>query len=187
MTTDEPSAIELANERLNIVDACNRLGMNLSDAGFGKHYCPFGDLFHADGGHGKAFRIYVGTNSAFCFAGCGYFSPVRMIATDKGISEADAAELILELTNYVAPDFQSRWDAMATATPNINTDDLAEALKVACARMNPNWEDLQFEDAVSTKLRQCLQLLVKVTTEEEATKWLSTTKQVMHRVLGEIK
>lgn len=187
MALQELSSIELANERYSIIQACNKLGMDIPDFSFSsaKLYCPFGHLFHADGGQSKAFRVYPGTNSAFCFAGCGYYSPVRLIATDKGISEADAAESILEETNYVPPDFESRWNALMTEQATPNPDDLAEALKVACARMEPNWDERQFEEKVSIKLRQCLQLLPKVQTEEDATKWLSMTKQAMHITLGE--
>jgi hypothetical protein len=187
MATEEKSVIELANERMTIVDACNELGMDIYDFSISslKVYCPFGHLYHSDGGTSKAMRIYPATNSAWCFAGCGYFTPVKLLSLDKGISEEEAAESILETTKYIPPDYESRWEALVTAETPMDTDALSDALKVACARLDPNWEAHQFEDAIATKLRKCLQLLSKVHTEEDATKWLTITKQIMRKALGE--
>lgn len=186
MATEEKSVIQLANERMTIIEACNSLGMDVMDFSIAslKVWCPFGHLYHADGGTTKAMRIYPATNSAWCFAGCGYFTPVKLIAMDKGITEQQAAESILESTNYVPPDYESRWNALLDEKPAINTDDLTEALKIACSRMVPDWEERQFDEVVAHKLRQCLALLRKVRSEEDATKWLSTTKQIMKTTMG---
>lgn len=186
MATAEKSLIDLANENMTIIQACNLLGMDVNDFSIAslKVWCPFGQLYHSDGGSTKAMRIYPATNSAWCFAGCGYFTPVKLIAMDRGVTDQQAAELILERTNYVAPDYESRWQALVEAQPTIDKDDLAEALKVACARMTPDWEDRQFDEEVAQKLRQCLGLLPKVRSAEDATKWLSTTKKIMERTLG---
>lgn len=187
MATEAPNIIQLANERMTIVDACNKLGMEVFDFSIAslKVFCPFGHLYHADEGRTKAMRIYPATNSAWCFAGCGYFTPVRLISMDRGITEQEAAEAILEDTNYVPPDYLSRWQALEQETYVVDTEALAEALKVACRRMAPDWELRQFDDAVALKLRQCLSLLRKVKTEEDATKWLSATTKIMHMTLGE--
>jgi len=186
MVEERINVIALANERMSIIEACNALGMDVFDFSVQslKVYCPFGHLYHADGGSSKAMRIYPGTNSAWCFAGCGYFTPVKLIAMDRGITEVQAAESILEETNYVAPDYEARWKALTETTVTINTEDLTDALKVACARMAPDWEDRQFEDKVATKLRECLALLARLRTEEDARKWLSVSKQAMRQALG---
>lgn len=183
---EERSNIELANERLDIVQACNDLGMDINDFSISslKVYCPFGHLYHADGGKSKAMRVYPGTNSAWCFAGCGYFTPVKLVAMDKGISEQEAAESILEATNYIPPDWQSNWDNIMAPRP-IDKDALTETLKIACARLDKNWESRQFEEPVAHKLRQCLELLSKVATEEDITKWKDITIRVMQKTLGE--
>lgn len=183
---EEKSIVQLANERMTIIEACNELGMDVMDFSISslKVYCPFGNLYHSDGGTTKAMRIYPATNSAWCFAGCGYFTPTRMLAMDKGVPEQAAAEFILERTNYVAPDFEARWEAISTEKPVPNTDDLTEALKVACSRMVPDWEERQFEDEVAHKLRQCLALLRKVQSEEDAALWLSSTKKIMQTTMG---
>lgn len=176
---------ELANSRMSIIKALNLAGASIGEfsAGSVKTYCPFGHLFHADGGSSKALRVYPGTNSAHCFAGCGYFSPVRLVAKINDTSEVEAAEFILEKTHYVAPDYQSQWDAVVQKADEVDQDGLSEALKVACARMDPQWSSKQFDEAVATALRRCLGLLPKVTTPEEAKTWLSVTKQVMDKTL----
>lgn len=178
--------IQLANARVTITAACNMIGMNVSDyaAASMKVYCPFGELFHQDGGAERSMRIYPDTNSLYCFAGCGYFSPVKLIATDRGISEEQAADALLTETNYVPPDYESQWAALMGEKPTVNTTDLAEALKVACSRMTPHWETLQFEEPVASKLSQCFDLLRKVVTEEDAGKWMTITKQVMRSTIG---
>jgi hypothetical protein len=188
MATEEKTVIQVANERMSIIQACNELGMDIPDFSVKsmKVHCPFGHLFHADGGTSRAFAIYPGTNSAWCFAGCGYFTPVKLIAMDKGISEEQAAESILEQTSYVAPDYEARWNALLDTQITVNTDDLAEALKVACSRMVSDWDERQFETAVAQKLRQCLSLLPKVRSEEDASKWLAATKKIMQNAMGVI-
>lgn len=187
MATEEKSIVAIANERMSIIEACNKLGMDVFEFSVAsmKFYCPFGSLYHADEGRTKAMRIYPATNSAWCFACNLYFTPTRLLAMDRGITEQEAAESILDDTRYVAPDYESKWNALIAPVAAVDTDDLAEALKVACRRIAPDWEERQFEEAVATKLRQCLSLLRKVKTDEDATKWLSTTKQVMQRALGE--
>ena len=186
-TTAKQSLREIANERMTIIQAYNESAEHVPDFEYGsiKIHCPFGHLYHADGGTSKAFKIYPGTNSAWCFAGCGYFTPVKLLAWLKGVEEDEAAEIILDMTNYVAPDIDSRWNALVDTPPSVDTDALADALKVACQRMAKDWEMLQFDEVVSVKLRQCLGLLSKVATDEDATKWLNATKEIMRKVLGE--
>lgn len=179
--------IELANQRVSIVDACNMANMDVGDYARAamKVYCPFGEVYHHDGGMTKSMRIYPETNSAWCFAGCGYFSPVKMVAWYKDLSEEAAAESLLVQTNYVPEDYISQWDALLGETPTVDTASLAEALKVACSRICPDWDVLQFEEGVSLKLNQCLELLPKVKTKEDAVKWMEVTKHAMRAELGE--
>lgn len=182
----EISTVQLANERYTIIQALNQLGVDVLDFSISslKVYCPFGNIMHEDEGRTKAMRVYPGTNSAYCFACQTYYTPVKLIAMDKGISEYDAAVFILEATNYVAPDYASRWAKLTEESTKLNTDDLVEALKVACARMAADWEDRQFEPDVAKKLSRCLAALRGVKTDADATKWLTTTKLVMSQALG---
>lgn len=182
----EVNVIQLANERMSIIDACNELGMDVFDFSVAslKVHCPFEQISHPDGGQSKAMRIYPGTNSAWCFACQQYFTPVKLIAMDKDISEQEAAMYILDKTNYVAPDYLSQWEALTEQKIELDTDALAEALKVACRRMTPDWEERQFDDDVSNKLRRCLGMLPKLKTPEDASKWLVVAKQAMSQTLG---
>lgn len=173
----------IANARMGILPALRRAGTEIGDFSTGsiKVHCPFGFL-HIDGGYDKAMRVYPDTNSAHCFAGCGTFTPVKLLAKIMDISDREAVDVVLEETGYVAPDYASRW-ASLHAEPLVDHDGLSEALKVACARLDPTWEARQFEDVVSAALTKCLGLLPKVTTPAEATMWLSTTKQYMTKIL----
>jgi len=182
------NVVALANERMSIIEACNLLGMDISDFSISslKTYCPFGNVMHADEGRGKALRIYPNTNSAWCFDCQIYFTPVKMIAMDRDITEVAAANWILESTNYVAPDYLSRWEALtAPESTKLNTDDLGQTLKVFCARKIPNWEERQFEEPYASTLQKCLGLLVKVKTAEDAEKWSTVTKQAMSQIGAE--
>lgn len=180
------SIITLANSRMSITEACRKIGTDIGDFSLGslKTYCPFGGVFHADGGWSKAFRIYPGSNSAYCFACGAYYTPVTLIARAKDLSDENAAQWILDETNYVPPDYVSRWNALVQAPEEIDRDALATALTVACARLDRTWEDRQFEDGVAAALRRCLDLLPKVFTAEAARRWLSVSTQYMERVLG---
>ena len=184
---DTREKIKLANELMSITEACRFIDMAMGDFEIAsvKTYCPFGELMHEDGGRGKAFRVYPGTNSAYCFACVKAYRPVSLIATDRDIPEFEAAEIILEEKGYVAPDFQSRWDAVTSPDASkADEDGMANALKLACSRMVPNWEERQFEPEVATMLRKCLSIAWKVQTEDDARDWLTKTKILMSRVLG---
>lgn len=180
------SIITLANSRMTITEACRLVGVHIGDFTLGsmKTYCPFGGVFHTDGGWSKAFRIYPGTNSAYCFACGAHYTPVKLIARARDLSDEDAAQWILDQTNYVPPDFASRWDALTKSVPEIDRDALAEALSVACARAEPQWEERQFDPEVAASLRRCLDMLPRVTSADAAKRWLATCTQFMQRVLG---
>jgi hypothetical protein len=83
------------------------------------------------------------------------------------------------------PEYLTRFQKVVSHRLTISLEDLAQALEVACSRVVPNWEEVRETETVSTMLRQCLRLLTAVQTEEDATKWLSKTKQIMRNVLGE--
>lgn len=187
MPEDLRERVNIANESMTIIEACQFIGMAIGEFAIQsiKTYCPFGEMLHEDGGRSKAFRVYPGSNSAYCFACGAYYTPVKLIAVDRDIPEPTAAELILEEKGYVAPDYLSRWDALATPKETVDADGLANALKLACARMCPDWDDRQFDEDISDILRKCLAPIVKVTTEEEARTWLDTTKAVMKRALAQ--
>lgn len=184
--TEQRSLVSLANERVSIYKACQMVGVDANEyaGGSQKLYCPFGDLYHADGGMGRAFRIYPDTNSAYCFACTKYFSPVSIVALDRDMSLEAAADYLLEESGWTPPDIDSRWQAAIATIEKVDTDYLAEALKVSCERVDPLWEIHEFEPEVSALLTKCLGLLSKVQTQEDGAKWLATAKTAMHRKLG---
>ena len=184
--SDQISEIDLANQRTSIFDACRAAGMEISDFEYGspKLYCPFGEISHSDGGRGKAFRIYPNDNTAYCFACSMFFNPVRLTAMTRDVTEPEAAQILLEISGYVAPDVDSRWKALMEEKPTINTDYMAEALKTFCTRIEPLFEERQFDERVSGTLRRCLELLPRIKSEEDAIKWREKTRSVMRNVLG---
>lgn len=175
--------IRLANEQMDIVAACAFIGMG-DVSSMSKTYCPFGELMHEDGGRGKAFRVYPATNSAYCFACAQAFRPCQLIATDRDITEAEAAEVILEEVGYVAPDVNSRWQAATAEQVRVDRDALANALKTACARYDREWEVRQFDEDIAETLRKCLAASRNVSNDDEAREWLNVTKQVMKKALS---
>lgn len=178
------SIITIANQRVDIERAAALLDIDMPLAS-AKTYCPFGEIYHADGGQSRALKVYPETNSAYCFAGCGYLNPVKLVALDKGWSEHEAAEFLLEATGYVAPTPEARWAALVVEDkPSIDQDALAAAFQLRCARLFPDWDERQFDAKVSKKLAQALSLLPKVTTEEEQEKWLTVATQAMQKVMS---
>lgn len=185
---DAREKIEQANELMGIVEALNIIGSDVADFALAsmKIYCPFGEIFHADGGRTRAMRVYPATETAWCFAGCGYFTPVKMIAEGKDLSEELSAEWILEYKNFTSPDYMERWNTLMEApTDTVDVESLAEALKVACSRIHPNWENVQLDRPVAHKFQQCVSLLPKVKTPVEADRWLNVAKAAMKQVLGD--
>jgi hypothetical protein len=176
------SPVKLARELMTINEACIEVGMG-DVSGMAKTYCPFGSVFHADGGRSRAFKVYPDTNTAYCFACQKVYDPVSLIATDKDITFRAAAELILEMKAYVSPDYQTRWDALTQKAVEVDHEALQDALKIACSTMVPDWATRQFEERVATKLTQCLTIARKVRTEEDGRKWLDMSKQAMRQVL----
>jgi hypothetical protein len=182
------SKIGIANEEVSILKVCTALGMDIPDFALTaekyKTWCPWGGIFHTDGGAAKAFMIYPATNTAHCFAGCGHFTPSKMKAMSMDISEEDAAALLLAEIGWLGEDLDARWEAAITKEEFVQTASLAEALKVYCARIEPQWESKQFEQQVASRLNQCLELLDNVSTSEQATRWLTVAKRVMAITLG---
>ncbi len=190
MPTNRRSPIGLANEQIAITFACQLIGMDIpDDIGYGRSMkvrCPFGDLYHRDGGVDPSFRIYPDGNSAHCFNCSQSYSPVWLVATAWGITARQAAVELLERAGVTPPvDLADAWQRAADrrTTPNITL--LAEALKTFCARVateaGVDWEDAQFTPSVAGVLSRCLGLLDHVTDDTGATQWLVACKTIMRR------
>lgn len=187
----KPSAATIANEKVSIVAACRLIGMDLpEDLGFyGKSlkvHCPFGAIYHSDGGVEAAFRIYPDSNSAYCFACKARFSPAWLAAQAWDQDITTAAESLLEQTGYRPLSYQETWVNLIEDEPAPDVNYLGEAFKVFCSRLTPEWRRLQFEPDVAVSLSRCLSLLDLVRTAEQAKQWLAGCKKVMEATLSRV-
>jgi len=175
------SNIWLANDLVPIEEAFAIIGADVWP--HGKNYCPWGEVTHYDGGQEKALRVYADSNSAWCFDENRRFRPVDVLMREFDIDAETAALRLLEHIGYVAPDYESRWDAIAEAEEVVDANALTEALRLACKRMTNDWDNKQFDDIIARKFQQCLSLLSKVKTSADSDQWLAVTKQAMKTVL----
>lgn len=182
------SPVAIANDIVPIITACKLIGMSLpEDVGYRrstKLYCPFGELYHVDQGVDRAFRIYIDSNSAFCFAGCGFFTPVSLAALAWDLDHWTAATEILDRVGHRPLSLAEAWAKASRWEEPPDDTSLREALQTYCRRVCPNWDQLQFAPAVATTLTRCLDLLDRVHNEADAREWLDGTKALMGRVLG---
>lgn len=181
------SVVTIANEQVPITTACRLVGIDLSDdIAYGrslKVHCPFGELYHSDGGVEPAFRVYPDSNSAYCFACKAYFSPVWLVAQHWGQPSREVAEELLAHIGYRPATAAQAWaQACARDTPPDRTL-LAEALKTFCARIAPGWSVGQFDPDTAAVLGRCLALLDHVHTDGDTARWLDGCKHAMHRHL----
>lgn len=185
--TRRPSPITLANEQVSIAHACRLIGMDIpDDLGYGrsrKVRCPFGEIYHRDGGIEPAFRIYPDANAAYCFSCAVRYSPVWLVAQAWGITARAAAVELLDRAGIKPVSLADAWaHATRRDTPPDHTL-LAEALKTYCARVCPDWDAAQFTPSTAGTLSRCLDLLDRVATDTDAQRWLDGCKLVMRRAL----
>lgn len=177
--------VRTACEQVSITFACRLVGVDVPDdqeAERLKLHCPFGELYHLDGGMDRAFRVYPQQQRAHCFAGCGSFTPVSLLAHAWGIGRGQAARLLLERVGYRPATAATLW-AQAHQPPPVDVGALAEALKTFCARLDPHWAVRQFQPANAAALVRCLRLLERVDTEEQAQRWLAASKRHMRETI----
>jgi hypothetical protein len=174
------SLIWLANEKIPIAQACQWAGMDVDEGeGTRKIRCPFGDYAHSDSGAASSFRVYEDTNHAFCFACAKYWTPVSLMADVWDCSRAEAAGRMCEMAGITPPDWRERWEELHHPVPP-DTASLAEALKTWCGRVyGPGWETGQLEPRVADPLAALISVLPLVTTDDEASTWLDSSKLVM--------
>lgn len=184
------TAIDVADEIVPIAQVCRWSGVVIPDGFLGKSwktYCPLSDIWHLESVVERTLRIYPDTNSAWCFAGCNRFTPSDMMARKLGISRIEAARELLDRVGYRPPTLAERWRQACEPDAVVDVEWLGLALRTFCERISSDhWSSLQFEQSVAVRLDECLSLLELVKTPEDANKWLTTTKTVMQKVLGEI-
>jgi hypothetical protein len=184
------SWIDEANNLISIADVLGSQGVyvpdNVRQGGTKKVHCPFG-FYHSDNGLSKAMRVYGASNTAYCFSCSKSYSPVTLAAAAWDCSLNAAALRLLEDIGYKRKTVAERWaEATAEKTSEIDILELAEALKIYCAGISPDWEMLQLQDDVAALLNRCLSLVKAVKTDEQADKWLIVCKQAMASKLKEM-
>lgn len=180
------SAVRLANRKVPIELACQLAGTStpgvVDRIRSLKIRCPFGAVYHDDGGVEPALRIYPGPNNAWCFA-CGeFFTPVKICSMAWDVQPEDAAIQLLDRIGYKPASYAHHWREVTTP-PLPDGHALTQALQFACERIEPDWAARQQEPVVAEYLARCLGLIPSITSQEEADTWLSATQQVMEGVL----
>ena len=184
------SWIDQANNNVKITDVLESIGVfvpsTILNGGNKKIHCPFG-FYHSDGGYAKAMRVYLANNTVWCFSCSKRYSPVSLASAAWDISWPAAAMRLLEDSGFKPKSLEERWaDAVATEKVEPDLLALADALKMFCSGVRTDWNIVQLDDKVGTKLNQCLDLLDAVKSDEDAAKWLNVCKQVMTKTLGDL-
>lgn len=172
--------IALANRKVPMAVACRAAGMELRDGSTKKHYCPFGEYSHLDGGDEPAFRVY--DDHAYCFACTQWWSPVSLCVAIWEVTEEAAAERLLVLAGISQDSYEKTW-ARLQENPAVSVQAVGEALRTRMAAEFPRWDQLQYTGEVAHYLSRCLGLLSAVKTEDDAREWLSRCSAVMRVVL----
>lgn len=182
-----PNVVAVANEKVPIATVCRLLGVDLSDdiavGRSRKAQCPFGPIYHSDGGISPAMRVYPESNSAYCFSCAAYYTPVSLAAKAMDLTWHTAALRLLDHIGHRPLDLAQQWQQVTQYEPEPDKVLLADALKTYCRRVAPNWVSRQFEPAVAKVLTRCLALLDLVKSEEDVSLWLERCKEVMRRAL----
>lgn len=178
-----PGVVTVANEKVPITTVLSMLGVEVFDGSNRKIRCPFGKVYHSDGGIDPAMRVYPETNSCYCFSCTQYFTPVGIASQALDMGLRDTAEMLLDRIGHRPLDPVKAWEQASKYEPAPDTAMLAEALKTYCRRISPDWPARQFEPEISYLLRRCLGLLDQVKTGKGAVLWLTLCKRVMHRSL----
>ncbi len=181
------SWIDKANESISIIDVLTDFDVyvpsSIRNGGNKKIYCPFG-FYHSDNGLTKAMRVYLNSNSVYCFSCSKRYEPVSLAAAKWDTSWANAAMTLLEASGIKSKSLEERWvEATSQKVESLDLIALADALKTFCSGISSSWQTDQLDDTVSSKLAKCFELLNSVKTEEDALKWLKVTKLVMRKTL----
>lgn len=181
------SPVDIANEQIPISKILVQMGVDVPDSSSGsswKAYCPFSAFYHLDRGRSRSLRVYFSTNSAFCFRGCGYLTPVSLYSLSTGLPKAEAAMLLLQNAGIELPSLDDQLQTVLSTKETLSKASLREALQIFCHKIvGQQWESVQFHDVVLTGLDNCLKLLDKTNDEDTAKLWLDKSKQYMCALL----
>lgn len=190
MQIRQKSWIDIANQQIHIADVLVNAGVfvpeSVKSGRAHKVHCPFG-FYHSDNGLSKAMRVYGNNNTAYCFSCSKRYSPVALASAVWDCSWNSAALRLLEDAGFKPKALKERWVEATTIEQNKpDLISLADALKMFCSSISPQWSQLQLQDDIAITLNKCLDLLDAVTTDEDALKWLDTCKKVMQLKLESV-
>jgi hypothetical protein len=181
------SIVDTVNDQVPITSILIKMGIDVPDSSSGSSWktnCPFEEFYHIDGGRAKSLRVYFGTNSAYCFAGCGYLTPVSLYAMKTGLSRAEAASMLMQENALALPSFDDELQSLTNSGATISKASLRESLQIFCQTVAGDyWNTIQFSDPILSGLDNCLRLLDKVDNEENAKIWLTKSKLYMSALL----
>lgn len=160
---------------LHNIDADEQLPMKL--------YCMWGNT-HADGGLERALRTYPETNSAFCFAGCGWQDPVGLARRTWGLRAYRAAQRLNDEYGDPTKTWQERVEANARSTTPADIKAILPAVLHYHLQADPDYGTLSLDPRVLAATEAALvQLDGANPTPDEARAWLGTAVKAVSEAL----
>lgn len=149
-----------------------------------KTYCPFANE-HPDGGIDKNFRVFVGTNSAYCWTMHGYMTPCSIMAIFWGTSRLKAAKKLADMNGLGKRPWRELFAELAAESELYiapSGEYVIEALKMYL-NTKPEYVENKYDPntvkLVSAILNTLETLLSKKPNEEHLREWLTKAKQVV--------
>lgn len=177
----------------SVVDTANRLvpfrvvlGMTniyVPEFAYGKSFktrCPYADIYHLTASASKSMRVYLDTNTGFCYRGCGILTPVAVYAKLNEISYTESARFLLESVGHKLKTFDEKWEEAVSGEEDVNLEGYRQALDEIClSYCKGRWGSLKYESSVSSSFSYLLSILSKAKSYEDADKWLTAAKAFM--------
>lgn len=138
-----PSHVDEANEKVPILFVLRHHGVavpDLENSRSMKMRCIWAD-FHPDGGTEASMRLYADSNHAFCFAGCGVLTPVRVHADVRGVSPRQAARELLDLADIRPLHWTERLVRLEQRDDSTSRRNYAQALVTYVSSRKPHGQE----------------------------------------------
>ena len=194
-TTPDPprdGLVDRANEATSTLTMLLSLGCSIPEGvqRSWKFHCPWEEE-HGDGGKDKAARYYGTTDTAFCFAGHGALTPVKMLAYDSGITYKKAAEKILRDTGQwnVTVDWRERFAELKDKKQAaVSITYAVDALRLALSE-DEQYRYRQYDEDVRAKMEQALEVLDAIPdySLENLRLWRNKSKAAILKVVHRAK
>lgn len=164
--------VDAVNAEVDLVRFLTDEGFFVQDPGHGrsiKNHCPWG-WTHPDGGYERALRVYD-TNTAFCFAGCGYIDPVIAASRLWDVPRLRAAKELSMRYGVSAGDLDSALAVMAQ--PRVDVVELVDAMR--------RWVAAKFSGdelrSARVALARCASVVELVSSDADAAVWWSESQR----------